>query len=491
MHEPAHRFRSVSSLRLTLPETWLGLAVALPVLGALITPLSATDLAYHLRAGAEILATGTIPAADMWTFTVAGAPWADQQWGAQAVLAAVYQAGGWAGLFLLRAILVGATFGLLAVAAHRRNPALGQRTVALIVLAAFVVATPALALRPQLFGIALLALTLALVADRGRHGRRLWLVPVIVIAWANLHGSFVLAPIVLGLAWLEDLHERTPRAVRTLLVAFVAALAAFINPLGPAVWGYAAGLSLDPSVTGRISEWQPLTLRDGPGLLFWASVAVVLVLIARRRATTPWPALASLGSFALVAAYAARGLAWWPLVAAVVVAGLLPAAVPPGREPRRSTVNGLLVAAVLAVGLLVSPAWRATDFGSGTPQGAVTGAPSGVTAALRDIALPGDRLWNPQPWGSWFEFALPGLAVAVDSRIEIIPEGIWTDFDAVRGVRSGWEAILDRHGVTIVVTANGADSLLAGALATDPGWRQVRSDADGTIWVRANRPPVL
>lgn len=488
MHPEPRATPGVTPLSLSLPNLWLALAVALPVLGALITPMSATDLAYHLRAGAEILSTGLIPTADTWTFTVAGSPWADQQWGAQAILAAIYQVGGWAGLLLLRAILIGATFGMLAVAIGRRNPGLGQRSVALLVLAAFVVATPALALRPQLFGIVLLALTLALISDRGRRPGRLWLIPAFVIAWANLHGSFVLAPVVLGLAWLEDRHERTPRANRTLLVALVAGLTSFVNPVGPAVWGYAAGLTLDPSVTGRITEWQPLTLRDGPGLLFWGSVAAVVVVVARRRATTPWPALISLGSFAFLAAYAARGLAWWPLAAAVVVAGLLPAAAPPGREPRRSTVNGLIVAAVLGVGLLVSPAWRSTDPGTGAPRGALTEAPAGVTAALRDLALQGDRLWNPQPWGSWFEFALPGMAVAVDSRIELIPEHIWQDFDAVRGVRPGWEAILDRHEVTIVVTANGDDDLLAGALAADAGWREQDAGAEGAIWVRVDRP---
>lgn len=483
---PARR----SPFALTLPQTWLGLAVVLPILAALITPMSATDLAYHLRAGAEILETGRIPSVDAWTFTALGSEWIDQQWGAQVILATKYQVGGWAALILLRAALIGLIFGLLAVAVRARNPNLGGRTTGLLVLAAFIVATPALALRPQLLGIALFALTLALIAGRSTHPGRLWAIPLIVVVWANLHGSFVFAPVLLGLAWLEDVHEHRPRSWMTLVIGVVAALASLINPFGAGLWAYAAGLSLDPSVTGRITEWQPLTLRDGPGLLFWASVGAVAVLMARRRATTPWPSLAALGSFALLAAYAARGLAWWPLVAAVVVAGLLPAPTPSSREPRRSVANGALVAVVLGLGLLVSPAWRATDRGTGAPQGALTEAPSGMTAALREIVLPGDRLWNPQPWGSWFEFAVPGVLVALDLRVELFAASAFDEADAVRATRSDWAEILDRHGVTLVITQPGGDARLAAALADNVGWRAGRSDADGTIWMRADRPSV-
>ena len=51
---------------------------------------------------------------------------------------------------------------------------------------------------------------------------------------------------------------------------------------------------------------------------------------------------------------------------------------------------------------------------------------------------PGDRLFNPQPWGSWFEFAVPDLPVAIDSRIELFPAQVWDDYAAVVGGREGW-----------------------------------------------------
>ena len=118
---PGRTTRRTRLMRLGLDRVWLILALALPALAALIAPLPAVDLAYQVRAGDLILATGQIPATDTFTFTVAGSPWLDQQWLAQVLLAAGYRLGGWEALAVLRALLVAATFGLVAAVAIARG----------------------------------------------------------------------------------------------------------------------------------------------------------------------------------------------------------------------------------------------------------------------------------------------------------------------------------------------------------------------------------
>ena len=95
------------------------------------------------------------------------------------------------------------------------------------------VAAPALALRPQLIAMALFSLTLLFVVERHEHPRRLWLVPFIAIAWANVHGSFFLAPAVLGLAWLSDMEQRVEDRHLALLVGVVTVLVCCVTPFGP------------------------------------------------------------------------------------------------------------------------------------------------------------------------------------------------------------------------------------------------------------------
>jgi len=475
---------------LSLGRLWGFLAVALPVLGALIANLSSVDLTYHLRAGAQILDGQGIPMADSWTFTAAGVPWTDQQWGAQLVLATVYRIGGWTGLVILRAALVGVTFWALFEIGRRRG--LGLRRAAWLSLAAFMISAVTLALRPQLVGMALFALVLLLVSDRRAHPRRVLVVPLLVLVWANLHGSFFLGPLVLGLAWLEDLHEGVEQRHRMLGVAAAAAVAACVTPFGPAVWAYAVGLSTNPAVTERIREWQPTSLRDVPGLLFFGSVLAVVTVIARRGRSIPWPTLLSLAVFFFIGAYAIRGVAWWSLgavaaIAGVVVAGFEPdlAHPAPTTSAQMGRLNAILATAIVAAGILLLPLWRPLEPALGAPQGVVGNVPPGITAALRDLARPGDRLFNPQPWGSWFELALPDLPVAIDSRIELFPVEVWETYERVASGVDGWQRQLASWGVTIIVVAptdTGSIERLSNA-----GWRTVYNDADGSIAVAPGR----
>ena len=108
---------------------WLFLAVGLPVVAALAADLPSVDLAYHLRAGEDILRTGAIPTTDTYTFTAAGERWLDQNWGTQVVLALVFRIAGWTGLAILRAALVGIVFGSVLAACRRLG--VGDRTAAL------------------------------------------------------------------------------------------------------------------------------------------------------------------------------------------------------------------------------------------------------------------------------------------------------------------------------------------------------------------------
>jgi hypothetical protein len=463
-----------------MARLWLFLAIALPVLAAVLAPMSSVDLAYQLRAGGDILDTRAIPTVDTWTFTAAGVPWVDQQWAAQVVLAVIYRLAGWTGLVLLRALLTAIVFGATLAIARRRG--LDARLAAILTVVAFVVAAPAMALRPQLFGMACFAITLFLVFGRRERPRGLWLVPLIVAAWANIHGSFILAPIILGLAWLEDLYDRAPTARQTFTVGAASIIAACLTPFGPGVWLYAFGLTSNSGVTSRTTEWQPTSLRDATGALFFTSVAAVVVLIARGGRRVPWPTLLWLGAFAAIGVVAQRGVAWWPVVAVATVSGGLidvpDRPIPVGSRPFNAVVAGLVVIA----SIVLLPIWRPIDPRTGLPAAVLTDAPPGITSALSEISGSGGHVLNPQRWGSWFEFALPTAKVAVDSRIEFIPSDVWTAYGGVYAGIDGWQQQLEAWGVTVAVTEP-TDRSLADRLR-GLGWQARYEDPDGTVWVQ-------
>ena len=206
---------------------------------------------------------------------------------------------------------------------------------------------------------------------------------------------------------------------------------------------------------------------------------------------TSWPLLLWLGVFAAIGTYAIRGVAWWPLGAAAAIAGTLvtqPAArsVETPDPPLIRRLNLVLAGAIIAVCVVLLPVWRPVDTQLGAPVGVVGDAPPGVTAALRELAVPGDRVFNQQAWGSWLEFAFPDALVAIDSRIELFPVAVWDAYQRVIAGVDGWERQLDEWGVTIAVVD--ADEDAFAARLTGAGWRSAYTDEDGHDPGRARSP---
>jgi hypothetical protein len=229
-----------------------------------------------------------------------------------------------------------------------------------------------------------------------------------------------------------------------------------------------------------------------PGLAFFASGLLVAAFLARRGRTTSWPALATFAAFFVIGAWAVRGIAWWALGSAVTVAALI------GAERGRATLeklerpralNTLLAAVLVLAGLALLPVWRPLDRDLDAPAGVVANAPPGLTAAVARVARPGDNLYLPQPWGSWFEFATPAARVVLDSRIELFPAEVWERYEVVAAGGPEWRKILDEWGVTLLIATNERPGGLLEQLAADPGWREDYTDADGRLFVRANRVP--
>ncbi len=478
---------------------WAFLGVALPVLAGLATQVSTLDLAYHLRIGQDLLSGAGIPTTDTMTFTTGGAAWQDQQWAAEILLAAVHRVGGWTGLIVLRAGLFGIIFGSVMIGVARAG--VQVRDAALVSIGAFIVSIGALALRPQLLAMALFALTLLAIVERHRHPRLVWLVPLFAVAWGSVHGTFFLAPAAAGIAWLEDVAARHPGAGRMLAVTVAAAVAPAISPLGPTVYGYVLNISTNPLIAQRIEEWLPTTIRTVPGAVFFGSALAVAVLLAVRGSALRWPTLAWLAGLFVIGAYAIRGIAWWPIGAAVAIGPLLAppealaaaqapeaaTAQPPGAAPARSTVgtaraNALVAILLVGLGLVLLPAWRAQDPLVG-PMGLLREAPGDLTRGLQAIVRPGDRVFDPQQWGSWLEYAVPDARVFVDSRLELFPASVWQEYDAILAGSPGWREILDRYGVRIVAVP-GDRPEMRDRLAGTGSWQQDFEGSEGWLFVR-------
>ena len=469
-----------ASLRLS--RVWAVAAIALPLVIVASARMGTVDLTYHLRAGALMLDSGSLIRTDSFTFTATGVPWVDQQWLSQVILASVFHIGGWLALAVTRSFLAGAALALVYAACRTRGAA--PRRAAWLTLGSASLLLPTLQLRPQLFGVACFAITLWLVAGRRTHPARLWFVVPLVLLWANLHGTFFLALGLIGLAWLEDVHAREPDAWRLVITGLAAIVAAMVNPYGVRVWSYVLELSNNPAVRGLVTEWQPTSIDSYSGATFLVSVPLVALLLVRARTPLAWPMLLSLGSFFLIGLLSVRGVYWWAMAVPVVMAGTDIGREPSGSPDPTNVGHSLLASAIGVALLLLLGRWLPFRSPEPAPGELLTEAPAGITTALRTTLTPGERVFNAQAWGSWFEYALPGNPVAVDSRIELIPGPAWKSYADVSNGREGWQRILEDWKIRVVVLYPVQQAELLTRISRDAGWKLAYHDGDGAVFIR-------
>ena len=197
-------------------DPWVWVAFLLPAAAVLFSLMQTEDLAYQVRAGELMWRLHDVLRTDPFTFTMAGAPWHNQQWGAQLLLAGIHGVGGWRGLVVARAGIVGGAVGVT----YLRTKARGAQpmTAVLVTFVPFLVCLTmpgAQAMRPQLLVVPLFLIAAVVLSQRRARPRALWAIPIVGIFWANLHGSFVLLPLLCAVAFVADLVDRDERRLVT------------------------------------------------------------------------------------------------------------------------------------------------------------------------------------------------------------------------------------------------------------------------------------
>jgi hypothetical protein len=87
---------------------------------------------------------------------------------------------------------------------------------------------------------------------------------------------------------------------------------------------------------------------------------------------------------------------------------------------------------------------------------------------------PQGRLFNSYNWGGYLLWALPEYPVFVDGRTDLYNDEIIGEWLDVIKTEDGWQELLNRYGVGVVLIENG--SSLDRALLTDTEWERVYED---------------
>lgn len=485
-------------LRPTLDQVYIAAALMLIALRPLLTPIPPHDFWWHMATGRVILETGTIPQVDLFSYTRAGEPFFNQGWLAQFLMALLHQVGGLPIIIVVQALVLTLAYGLLLRLCILRTNRV-RLCAAILLLGTLPLSFDNWTVRPQTYVFPLFVGFLTVLTEyRLGMSRRLWVLPLLMALWVNMHGSFVLGFALIGIVFTGETIRRwreqgiSPNVIDTSLVVWgtVTAVATLLNPRGVEVLGYVTNLLGSSQVTDLVTEWSPPTIRDINGAIFFLFIIATALVLMYARSKPDLTDLLLTGAFLWLALGATRNIVWFGFVTTPLLATQAATLLPPP-SPRRfqgvPTMNAALIG-LLAVLLLigspwVKPALLPPEVGALLAKG----TPVEATRALQELPQRPQRLFHAMSYGSYLIWAAPEQNVFIDPRIELYPYEQWRDY-ILLGQGADVEALLAKYAIDgLMLSVEEQKPLLEYVRARPDQWRKVYADEETVVMVNVQR----
>jgi hypothetical protein len=493
--------------RLRIDHLYVITAIALGSFIISLIPIVPHDFWWHMAIGRDIARQGAVPTQDLYSWSLApGTSFTYQSWLSEVIFYQVYQLGGLTAITALRNCLFLLTLLILAIEARRRSGS--WRLAAFAVVGAAFLFTNNATMRPQTFSwlpFALFLLLLASYRSGNTPKRTLLLLPLIMMAWVNLHGAFILGIILAILTAIGEtvkylFHRPADGSWRTpgwlWLIVGLTTAATVVNPTGLGVFGYVRDLLTDVPSQRLVVEWQPLSIRSPLGGFFAFTVFLSAGLWVRTRSRVDMTDLLLWAGFLWIAVSGARYVIWWGMLTWPLMAGLITASTVRRAPILRATFANTCFALVLLLLPLAAqppfkgywqlpPAFR--GLGTTVPDGPLMAPTTPVRAVnwLQEHPLPADaRLFHDMGFGSYLIWAAPHLKVYVDPRVELYPLEEWLRYKRITAA-CNYNRELRELGVSHMMLSRDKQPELVSALLKDASWRALYDDGDTIIYERA------
>lgn len=479
----------------TLRNVWLWLVPVGLFARLCVSTIAPNDFWWHVRSGQLILQNRAIPVIDLFTFTQPGAPWINQAWLMQVVLALLMQWGGVPLVIFVHAVTITAGYTLILRACA---PRYGVRISVWATVIGALVGIQTWAVRPQSFSFLAFGLLIVLIEAHRRGNRRaLWWAAPLFALWVNAHGVFVFGVAALGLyvfgtvwdaLWAREWQAQRGELLELCAQGLLALVALALNPQGPLnIATYVIGFFQSKATVQYNQEFAPLLIRAADGITF--ALAILLLFLARLNSAARLTTAQTLTLFAFAAMtlFSRRSAAWFGMVQIPILATLLRGwwrqalPLPPGKPTVTATIFALLL--LVLVGVL--PWWRTQmpKLLESRPL-LTTTTPVEATRFLCDQFAPGTRGYQSIAFASYMEANCPDLPVFVDTRFELFPEQQWDEYIDISAGRYNWATLVDQYGIDYIFAQLEDQPHLIEAVTANPDWEEIYRDDRAVIFKR-------
>jgi hypothetical protein len=442
------------------------------------------DLGWHLAAGDLIRDRGSIPLQDPWSFTSGGKHWYNLSWLWDVIASVVFQYTNFSGLILF-VVACGAV-----IAGYLTSVCLSSGASAIAVCIAVLSACllyPAFATYPNVYlaaspNTATMLFSVMFYAECLKGTKR-FLLPGIMVLWANLHGGFLLGFLIVGVFCGVALLRRDWVNFKVLgLTGIGCFVATFVNPLG---WHVYEGVAttLGHFVQEEITEWWSyfanMTMPGSiPGMVY---ILIFVALELRYRGVGPIESRLLSWLFLFLGLYQYRYMSFFYLFSTVPLALHLDRLLP--KQPDNLKIRRSLLAAGIVGACALPMFYMQIDPALGLPQ-----MLSEQDVLYLQTNFPHARLLNHWNNGGILIFRTRGsIPVFVDGRAATAyPDDLLRDyFKLVQWEvnETAWDTVLEKYQIDAVLWVKAHEGLRR-FLVEKRGWKEAYAGTYTSIYVK-------
>lgn len=490
-------------------KNWLLPSIAdiffVTVLFYLTLPINKADLlgdgdtGYHIRAGEYILNTLSIPKTDLFSFITPTLPWTAHEWLAEVIMSLMHQLGGITTVFVTFALLIAVSVRLF----FRNIRSEGNNILLSIVACVAFISLAKIhwLARPHIFSLIFLLVWYRLLDDfQFRRQNRLWLLPIIMLFWVNLHGGFIIGLAITGVyfggnyllkfydfkRYDSEGKEKTKILGRILIVSFITCLA---NPIGYKIFLFPIKLISNKYIMDHTNEFLSPNFHELQPFKYLLFLLILIFTYSKIK-----PSLIEITLTLLFINMSLISVRYIPLCAVIIIPILLRriesnclSAFPRIERILQkrvenitlidSSVRGLLWPTVSLILLIFL-----VDKGSVTHAFSPDKNPISALEFLRENQVAGN-MFNSDEFGDLVIYTSNlHYKVFIDGRGDMYGSEIIKEYFKITGFEPGWDDILEKYKITWIFF--NTNSPLTRFLCINNSWKLIYSDKVASIFVK-------
>ena len=456
------------------------------------------DTGYHIRVGEYIIYNLTVPRHDIYSHITPPLPWVAHEWLAEVVMAVVHSFAGLTGTVLFFSFMIALTYYLLFVSVKSSGSSLVL--VVGIVLLSIVSSSIHWLARPHILSLLLTVIWYAILNDyQYREKNLLWLLPLLMLVWVNLHGGFVLGFMLLGIYFVGNFtsvliatdHTKSSskqKCKRLFVVAAFALCLSLINPRGYSILFFPFETVSNKFVMNNVLEFLSPNFHGSLPYKYLLLLTIAVLAVSKRSVDLIQFILVLL--FTYMSLYSARYIPLFAIIVTPILIKQLSALIrneskaaqflqERGRHLQLAdaSANGNIwpIAAVCFSCLLALMGAVQFEFSDSR-------MPVAAVEFLKKETIKG-KMFNNDEFGDYLIYkAWPKYKVFFDGRSDMYGEKWGIEYLKVVNLRPGWEQVIEKNNMTWIFCHAG--SALSAILLEKNDWQLVYADKLAHIFLK-------